>query len=389
MNSIAKKITGSVNFDIIGGNAEKFLNECTRKGIPIQKIEPTALGFTAQLPLRYYTRLHKTARKNRCRLKVIKKQGLYFFMFPYRHRWGILTGLALLLVALTIFPRMVWCIQFHDFTQTQQMQLREQLYNYGVQEGCMPSTEELMDIQQRLFLDSAEYGWIKLNFVAGKLVVEKISAVLPPEMEQTEPAAIVALCDGVIERIEVEGGFIEKHAGESVREGDVIISALRVGRRDKLHTERANAKIYAFVTPIYEVTVPFEYTATVPSMQTSQNYALFMFGHTFNMPFQKDKSSFAQSSVTRAPLTFFGMPLPATVIKTQYREDVEQSINLTQDSALELARSKIYEKLASDLPECEVLSLLETTHATETHLTLTIEFSASANIAKVVEGWNM
>ncbi len=389
MSKIAKYFMGSVEFDIIGGNAERFFNDCIKIGVPLQNINVIDFGFNAQLPLRYFLRLHKHARKHRCRLKVTKKHGLYFLMRPYRHRWGILFGLLLMLLMLIMFPRTVWSIQFHNFTLQEEILLREQLYSYNICEGSVPTTNYLMQVQQSLFVNNESYGWIKLNFVAGKLVIEKISAVAPPAMEQTEPAAIVALCDGVIERIEVEGGFIEKKAGQSVKEGEVIISALRVGRRDKLHTERAEAKIYAFVNPSYQVSVPFEYTATTESMHTVNNYSLYTFGININMPFSKKINYDEHTTILRSPVTIFGMPLPATLIKTQQRQLENHIVKLTEEQAIDVAKSLIYEKLAQDLPECTVISFTQTVDETDKNITLTMEFNASANIAKVVEGWNL
>ncbi len=389
MNNVAKNIVGSVEFEIIGGNGERFLNECAQKGIPVQKVVPTPFGYKAQLPLRYYKRLHKHARKNKCRIKSIKKQGLYFMLWPYRHRWGILAGFVIMISLLLILPRAIYSVQFYEFTKEEEQILRGQLYNYGIAEGSMPSTDTLRDIQERLFLDNDDYGWIKLNFVAGKLVVEKISAVVPPQMEETEPAAIVALCGGVIERIEAEGGFVEKNIGERVEEGEIIISALMVSNRDKLHTDRANAKVYAFVDRSYEVTIPFEYTADVPSIKTQNSYSLFMFNNTFELPFQKKYSENEDYTIIRTPVTFLGLPLPATLVTKQYRTDVKQTVLLSTEKALNIARGMIYEKLAEDLPECDVLAFHESVTEENGQITLRADINARANIAKVVEGWNL
>ncbi len=388
MINIIQFIFGSVKFEIIGGNAEKFFNDCTNKGYPIQKITPTDIGFSAQIPLRYYLKLHKLCVRRRCRLKVYKKQGVYFLLWPLRHRWGIVAGFCAMLIALFAFPSTIWTVQFYNFSEQEKIELRQQLYTYNIAEGSMPTTEQLMDIQQRLFVNNEQYGWIKLNFVAGKLIVEKINAVPVPEMEPTQPAAIVALCDGVIDRIEVEGGFIQKTAGQSVSENEVIISALLVGRRDKLHTDRAIGKVYAFVNPEYEITVPLKYETQVPSAQTINHYSFFVFNKTISFPFKQVPSESSQISTIYTPLTFLGMPLPATIIKTQYRANETIFVNLTPEQATNIARSRIYSTLSADLPECKVLSSSESVTVENTNVNLKITFNASANIAKVVEGWN-
>ena len=95
MNRLARYAMGSVNFEVTGGRGERFLNDCVNAGVPVEHIRPTQTGYLATVPLRDYKRMHKYARRNRCRLRVREKYGAYFALFTYRHRWGILAGLAL------------------------------------------------------------------------------------------------------------------------------------------------------------------------------------------------------------------------------------------------------------------------------------------------------
>ncbi len=387
--SIVEILCGSVEFEVIGGRVEQFLNDCIENSVPITGVSATEFGLKARVPLRCYLKLHKVARKRRCRLKTTNKYGLYFWLWPFRKRYGIIVGSVLLVLAIVSFPRMVWTVQFHDFTQDEVQVLRGMLYELDIVEGSIPSKQQLESAQQNIFIHSEEYGAIQLNFVNGKLVVEKLNAVLPPVMENTEPAAIVALCDGIIQRVEVEGGFIEKKEGDFVKAGDVIISSLLVGKRDKLHTERADAKVYAEVSKEYETFVPFEYSAQTASVTTQSSYGIFAFNINFTLPFQPDNSGEnTQYTVIKKPLTLFGLPLPATVVEHRIRQVEQVQVLLTKDQAADIARGKIYEEMAAELPECKIIMQSETITHSDDGVTLSMKIIATANIAKIQEGWN-
>ncbi len=383
-----KEIFGFVEFEIIGGLYVNFLNDCMKNDIPIYKLKANSLGLTAVVPLRYYKKLHKIARRSRCVLKVKNKHGLYFWLWPYRHRLGIAIGALLLFLSLVIFPQMVWTVQFHNFTSEEQMFLRAQLYEANIQEGAIVNTHDLKTVQYDLFLENDAYSWIKLNFVKGKLIVEKVDAVPVPETQPEEPAAIVALCDGIIQRLEVEGGFIEKSEGQSVSEGDVIVSALIIGKYDKLHTERAIAKVYASVQKTYEITQPLQIKTQLPNMQTYKEQSLLLFGAELSLLNFNKQGENTALTITYKPLTIFGLPLPATIKMQTHRQIEDEIVNYTNEQAVDIARDKILTQLANDLPECEITSANESVQIDEKSITMRIEFEAVANIAKIEEGWN-
>ena len=118
MNRLARYAMGSVNFEVTGGRGERFLNDCVNAGVPVEHIRPTQTGYLATVPLRDYKRMHKYARRNRCRLRVREKYGAYFALFTYRHRWGILAGLVLCVLLLCMCRNLIWNICFYNLRRS-------------------------------------------------------------------------------------------------------------------------------------------------------------------------------------------------------------------------------------------------------------------------------
>ena len=84
-------------------------------------------------------------------------------------------GLVLCVLLLCMCRNLIWNICFYNFTPEQEASARAQLFEKGIYEGAFQNNEKLVRAAGELFVGSEEYGWVALNFVQGRLVVEKHS----------------------------------------------------------------------------------------------------------------------------------------------------------------------------------------------------------------------
>ena len=376
-------LAGSVQFDVLGGQGERFFNECAQNSIPVQSIHATALGFCASVPLREYRKLHHIARKHRCKLKISQKRGLYFALWIYRKRWGILLGAALAVVVSCVFSRMIWSVRFYDFTPKEQAMVRSQLYVKEICEGRIVSKDDLAQAQYALFLENKEYAWIKLNFIHGRLIVEKTTAEPPPLLASQEVTNVVAACDGWIQRIEVSGGLLQHTEGQFVAKGDVLVSGVYQGLREGVISQHAEAKVYAMVEPVYEVRQPLESEASVPSGEYKSYYTLHFMKLKLPLFYQVKAQSSATQTVLKYPFRFFGFPLPLTIEELQVRSTQNITVQRSEKEAAEVARVRVYDAMQADLPGIVLLEEKETIVMEENTLVLRLEAKAFADIARM------
>ncbi len=95
---------------------------------------------------------------------------------------------------------------FYNFTPEQEASARAQLFEKGIYEGAFQNNEKLVRAAGELFVGSEEYGWVALNFVQGRLVVEKHSGRRCRSIG-TEVTNVVAKSDGIIRRLELVDGY--------------------------------------------------------------------------------------------------------------------------------------------------------------------------------------
>ena len=186
--------SGTIEIEIIGGLGEKLLNQCMESGICIENICPTHTGFTVLAPLRKYTLIRKLAKRNKCRVRVIGRRGLSFFLMRYKGHCGVLLGLLLAAFVFAWGQRLIWSITFVDCSTAEQIALREELASYGIYEGAAADEDYFESVADQIFVSNDEWSWIRLNFVHGRLVVEKVDRTQQPEMQDTSLTEIVAAC---------------------------------------------------------------------------------------------------------------------------------------------------------------------------------------------------
>lgn len=375
---------GTVEFELIGGLGERFFNQCAQQSLCVEKIRPTATGFLAQTHLRTYRRLRKIARANKCRIHVVKREGVSFFLAGYRRHWSIVIGLVLAAALFACGRQLIWNISFVDFSNAEQLEMRKELAEYGIYEGAVADEDYLESVAAQIFVARDDLSWVRLNFIHGRLEVEKVDRTQQPEMQEKALTEIVAACDGIILRQEIDGGFAQKQAGQSVAQGEVLVSGCTVGKTGALLYGRAAARIYAQIEKEYQVTQPLKVSAQMSGRIIGRESRFLIAGHAFSLP----KSSSAQATrfqqTSLSALSIGGLHFPATIETTLYREVQNIECELSPDLAQAIAEQKIYQSVSSQFESYKILDRSTQIEKSEDSITVRMRLTMETDIAKTV-----
>lgn len=383
MNGWARYAAGSVRFEVTGGRGERFLNACVEAGIPVEHICPTDTGYLVTAPLRDYKRMRPFARRNRCRLRVREKYGAYFALLAYRGRWGIALGLALCVLALFLGGDLIWNICFLNFTPEQETAARAMLFEQGIYEGAFQNHETLMRAASELFVDSEDYGWVTLNFVKGRLVVEKTQRERPPEFISAELTNVVAVCDGIVRRIDLVDGYPGVVPGQYVARGQVLVSGMKLNSYERPMYTHAEADVWAEVENTYRYTQPLHGTSTLPTAECKSYYTLYLPWGELPLYRSVDLAGTAQRRVLRRPAAPLGFHLPALVEELQVRPTQPTAWALTPAQARDIARSRILDTLRMQFGEYELLEETAEVRQEGDAVTLALRLRFLANIGEM------
>lgn len=374
---IWEKCFARVRFCAQGGRYEKLITLCGQQGVPLEHIKPAPGGFTATLPARYYRLAARLARRCRTRLRVERKQGLYFRCKRYRGRWGLVAGPLAFLAAVGLFGQTVWAIRWEGLSPVQQRQVEAALYNMDIYEGAFLAQEKVRLSEKQLLSQSQELGWISLNFGKGRLVVEAAPAREKPVIEPNDPVDLVAAADGIVLETNVQEGFLQKKVGQTVAEGEVLISAVLPDRNLIPIESHAKGSVIAAVKKTYQCTQPLVYTATALTGKVKSEACLRL--GPWRLPLGRASITGEEESKTRhEQLSVWGFALPVTLEESMQAERAPREFLLQEQAAREYAHYACLQQLYAEFPAAELVteSVQEDWQDGVLVYTLTVDFKA-------------
>lgn len=378
---------GAVRFTALGGRYEQLLTACAAGDIPLQQVRPMPGGFTASTPLRCYRRLHPLARRSHTRLRVQKRTGLWFWLRRYRGRWGLLVGPAVFLAAIALLQNLVWSVRFVGLDAAQQAAVRQALTAAGICEGTAVTQPQLRAAERAILSGQQGLGWVSLNFIKGRLVVEGAAALPKPEIEPNDPVDLVAAADATLLSLTVQEGYALKQPGQTVAEGEVLVSAVKEGQDQQPIPSHARASAWARLERSYTCTQPLQYTARFATGRTAERRTLLAAGHRLPLWDAADELQ-GETRLSYAPLELFGFGLPVTVETALTAEQAEQTVTLSPAAARQFARYACEQALAEEFPGAKLLTVSEQETWDEGALTLRRTVQFEADIARPASNSN-
>lgn len=377
-------LSGEVSFELEGGLGERFLNSCTNQLVLLKNIKAAPTGYSISVPYRHFSKAARLAKKYKCKLTITKKTGLCFLLMPYKHRYGIFAGLVVFAMLLVLSQFVVWDIRFFECTAQQESILRHSLYEKGISEGSLVTKKMLAKVSEELIIENSQFGWLTLNYIKGRIIVEKTNVTPKPNIFSKNTTNIVAAYDGIIRKIDVSGGFLQVCEGQSVAKGDVLVSGLRQDVAGNVQKTHAEGNIYAEIEQTYEYTQSLSFSKALPVNKSKSYYELRAFNMRLPLFSQIKSPPESEQRLFRYPLSIFGFRLPATVYEYEVRQTQLTQIELTPEQAVHIARRKIYDTIYETLPEVQILSAAEHIETHENKVVFSLKINAKANISKQV-----
>ena len=347
----------AVEFTAQNGGTDALLTAAAQAGLHPYRVVPLPGGFRAHCAAWQYRRFAALARKNRVRLRLQKKQGLYFVLRPLLRRVGLWAGFALFVPLLLWAQGFVWAADYSALTPGQAARAAAVLRENGLQPGSAV-TEEKLTAGEYALLQSGEFSWVSLNFAKGRLEVEAAVAAPKPDIAAGTLHGIRAKCGGVVVSTNLVSGTMLAKPGQTVEAGQGLIGTAR--------SERDGTLI--FVPAAGTVRAQFEWSGsrqvalTEPILQMTGRsvcaYQLSGFGQTISLPAAKAPEQ-AEVRTRHVQPELFGLPLPCSVQEVCRYEQQETALLRTEEQAAALARMQCLQALYAAWPDAELLARKE------------------------------
>ena len=372
------RLWAAVEFTARSGSTEALLTAAARAGLHLYGVTALPGGFCGHCAARQYPRLAALARRYRVRLRVRKKQGLYFRVRPLLRRAGLWAGLAVFLPLLLWTQQFVWFADVSTLTAGQAARASAILREAGLQPGSVV-TEAKLAAGEYALLHSGEFSWASLNFAKGRLEVEAAAAKPKPDIAAGTLHGIRARCSGTVVRTNLVSGTMLVVPGQAVEAGQGLIGTARQERDGTLIFAPAAGTVRAQLEWSDAQSVPLEETVLQPTGRCTVRYRLSAAGQNWTLPSVQPPEQALERTRHLQP-ELLGLPLPCSVEETTFYEQQPQLLRRTETQALALARLHSLQALYTAFPDAVLIARKEDTSCTDTTLEYTVVYTLEADI---------
>ena len=278
--------------------------------------------------------------------KIIKIGGLVPFALRSAARVGIVCGLCVGVVALSIFASFVTRVSVRyagdvEVDAALNLQVNDILQEYGVRKGAKISDIRSDDVQKALnSLGGIAFANVSVN---GSHVDIVLKSELPrEEFVQIDGSSVAARKTAVVTRIIVEGGTAVKKYGDVVKPGDLLIEGYVEYGDNKIP---AQARGFAYGKVYHKKSVFFADTQSVKTygrVKTETRYGIF--GKVPKAP----ESPFEYCEILTS-VSEFGFLVPLKIYTYTFREISVENVQNTLGE--EEMKRKAFSMLATSLDE--------------------------------------
>jgi similar to stage IV sporulation protein len=357
---------GRIFFLARGEQLASFLNLVLKDGVVVYHTQKSERGMRAQVKLTDFRRMRRAARRTHTRVHIMAKYGWPFIAARWWRRKGLLTGIAIIALVLTILSQLVLSISVTGNQNVVATEVLERAEKLGLKTYAYSKDLDLNQIAKTLQEQLPDAAWIGVERNGTNILI-KISEKRRPTIPE-EAGNLVATHAGIVKEIMVIQGIAQVHEGETVRAGQVLITqALNPGVPSTPVTPNATPNNSKSVKPTPPTSIArgfvrarvwYSADKQVPlvedKVEESGKFATgwgIKFGSrvimvtTPDSPFEKDNTEVTSHSLK----PWRNWRFPVEVIRVKYKElknvHFERSIAEARQLAEEAARTEVQKKM--------------------------------------------
>lgn len=373
-------LLGYYRIETGGGSAAATADALARGGINYFDMRAGAgASFSVFIPTLKKTLL--LLKESGIQVEGYRLSGLAGRLLPYRRRFGLLTGLVICVCLCCLSERFVWQIDVVGNERLTDEQVLEMLRLEGVFEGAYIGDIDVLGTANRFVKNNKALAWAAIN-ISGNRVECVVSEQKDADISESDDriSNIVASKAGSIRRIELTSGVSMVSEGQTVSEGQLLVSGVNLLRNGEYIYQPAQAKVYAEVLG--------QVSAVCPLTEQEKVYTGRVYREKTLVFFTKSKKVFKDSGnlpsncdriEKRQRIMLFGrIALPLWVITVEYHEFEYEERSLSTEQAID----RVTEEVMRSLSQSELISRQLTVTCEQERVVAVCMYRAVEDIAK-------
>lgn len=302
--------------------------------------------------------MRRAAKKSGCRIKIVKKTGLYFALRRLTRRRVLIFGTVIFAAALLLSSSFIWTVRVDGNENMTESEIKFLAESCGLKQGVVKYKVNTRKFEEAALLSEPRLAWIYPE-VKGTVLyihVREKTEFSPPE-DVKAPCEVVARRSGVIEKITVKRGRALVKKGDTVTKGRVLITG-----DGYLHADGSVTASF-WVQKTKKLTGEKRVTRYTGREKTRYTVKIGDFGMRLAFSGKKPFDECEITESTKNLVIFGDIPLPVTVKSEHCKETYTVKEKITAEEEAENEKEKITAEYEKELPDGVVLS--EVTHEIE------------------------
>lgn len=380
-------IRGTARIQARGPRPERMLNLLSREGIWFtrsERCDDSAVAFTV---LRSdLNRTLQLARQAYFETQLLRHAGLPSLAHRVRRRFALYLMPPLCLLAVFILSMFIWEIEITGSETISDAQLLAVLEENGVGIGTFGLTIDRELLRDKVIAELPKISWMTVNVNGSKAeVIVRERVARPQTVDLKTPTDIIAAKTGLICEMSVFEGAKHAEKGETVMQGELLISGSMPSLSGKTRRVHAQGTVKARTWHEFSAKIPLEYIGKHYTGETKTKKTLIIGNYRLNLYFNGGISLDACDKIIYKERLSLpgGMALPIEVVTAEYREYIPTPALMNEDDAELILKNGLVKKL-QDETRGEPLSLEFLSAADGDFFVVTLQAECMEDIALTV-----
>lgn len=218
-------VLGYLYTELRGNRVNDVLRQLMHAGVALYHVRVHGTVGTAGFALSDLADVYTVCRRNRVKIRFVRKEGLPFFLRSLRRRKSMVVGVALFAGILFACQSLVWQVNVTGVDSEDAAAILHVARQSGVYPGAFKQSLPDVNKMQVVLQDKLpSMMWIGVNVVGAQVRIQALKKVEGVQAIEDKPHNIVAARPAVVRKVFATRGSVKVTPGQTVQPGALLIS---------------------------------------------------------------------------------------------------------------------------------------------------------------------
>ena len=381
---LLKYIFGYVRVSIEGYYIERFINICTINKLLIWNLKrDKGTKLYLNIGIEDFYKAVKISKKLKCKIKIIRKNGIPFVINKYKKRKVFLGTLVFIILLIGISTNFIWNISIVVDGSEQLENIENDILEAGIKVGMKKSEVNIQETINKIRFKRNDISWIGIEIKGTNVIVKVVKSAEAPEViDEKDYSNIIATKSATITKIIAQNGTAKVKNGDKVEEGQILIQGVMEGKYTGNRYVHSLGEVEGIVEYTKSEKIPLKFTEKVKTGNKETKIRIKI--NNFQINFYKTLSKFKIYDTIEKEKKFkifsnLYLPISITKITVEELENVQMEYSI--EKATEIGTEKLEQKLEQEIgKEKNILNKDINIIKTEEYIEVNVTYEVVENI---------